>query len=79
MTPDLNVLLAASRDHPSCRAQSDMGCRNQVSKPVNVLVIEDVEDDARSVMESLRNSGFEVTYRCVRNGAECGMALACEH
>jgi diguanylate cyclase (GGDEF)-like protein/PAS domain S-box-containing protein len=56
-----------------------MGCRNQVSKPVNVLLIEDLEDDARSVMESLRNSGFEVTYRCVRNGAEFGMALACEH
>jgi DNA-binding NtrC family response regulator len=56
-----------------------MGCRNQVSKPVNVLIIEDVEDDARSVMESLRNSGFEVTYRCVRDGAEFGMALACEH
>jgi DNA-binding NtrC family response regulator len=56
-----------------------MGCLNQVSKAVNVLVIEDVEDDARPVMKSLRNSGFEVTYRCVRDGAEFGMALACEH
>jgi diguanylate cyclase (GGDEF)-like protein/PAS domain S-box-containing protein len=56
-----------------------MGCRYQVSKSVNVLVIEDVEDDARSVMESLRDAGVEATYRCVRDGAEFGMALACEH
>jgi diguanylate cyclase (GGDEF)-like protein/PAS domain S-box-containing protein len=49
-----------------------------MSKSVNVLVIEDVEDDAQSVMESLRSSGFEVTYRCVRDGAEFGMALARE-
>ena len=51
---------------------------HQVNKPVNVLVVEDVEDDARSVLESLRSAGFAVTHRRVRDGAEFGSALARE-
>ena len=50
-----------------------------MNKLVNVLVIDDVEDDAQSVMESLRSAGFEVTHRCVRDGPEFGIALAREH
>ncbi len=50
-----------------------------MNKSVNVLVIEDVDDDARSAIESLRSAGFDVTHRCVRDGAEFGSALAREH
>jgi diguanylate cyclase (GGDEF)-like protein/PAS domain S-box-containing protein len=56
-----------------------MGSRDHVNKSVNVLVIEDVEDEACSVMENLRSAGFDVTHRCVRDGAEFGSALAREH
>ena len=47
--------------------------------PVNILVIDDVEEEARLVMESLRSAGLSLTYRCVRDGAEFGNALVLDH
>jgi diguanylate cyclase (GGDEF)-like protein/PAS domain S-box-containing protein len=50
-----------------------------VNKPVNVLVIDDVKEHAQSAMENLRNAGFEVNHRLVRDGAEFGSALVLGH
>ena len=47
--------------------------------PVNILVIDDVEEEARLVMESLRSAELSLTYRCVRDGAEFGNALVLDH
>ena len=47
-----------------------------MNKPVDVLIVEDSEDDAKLALRALRGGGFEPTYRRVQTAAELETALA---
>ncbi len=49
-----------------------------MGKPVKILIIEDSQDDAELAIQALRRSGFDPTYRLVRQPGELEGALRSE-
>jgi diguanylate cyclase (GGDEF)-like protein/PAS domain S-box-containing protein len=50
-----------------------------VKTPLKVLIVEDVEDDAKLALRALRGGGFDPTHRRVQTAADLKTALAQEH
>lgn len=49
-----------------------------MNKPINVLIVDDSEDDARLMLRELRSGGFDPHHRRVQTAAAMGTALAAE-
>ena len=79
--PNHSHMPAGTADTVACTTTvvSDIGCLIPMKKPVNILVVDDVEEDVRLVMESLRSAEFNLTYQGVLAGAEFGNALVLGH